>query len=110
MKCCCQLIESGGGQSIAPGGGQSITHVTMIEFEYARELARDELQGRFTGEMNVSLLEHLPGATYTIGKFVPEDWLIFAASDPAVRQVGGSQCVAVHRQTGEVLSLGMVGE
>jgi len=83
----------------------------MIEIERATELARDQLQRRFTGRIaDVFLLEQIPGPVYKIREFVADDWLVFGACDPDVHRVGGSECVAVQRETGEVLSLGMLGE
>ena len=76
----------------------------------ATKIALAAVQHRYGSEFGVSILETAPGRFYTLEKFEPTDWWLFAASDPHPLVLRGSDCLAVHRTSGEVLFLGIVGD
>ena len=81
-----------------------------IVFQNVTKIAQEAVKRRFGHRFGVSAIEGTPSAYYALEKIEPDEWRFFSADDPDARHVGGSQCVAIHRQTGRVLFLGIVGE
>ena len=81
-----------------------------IGIQQATEIARMALQRRFIDQISVSFLEVAPAPVYMVESLDPQSWMFFAAHDPNVHRVGGSECLAVHVETAEVRFLGVIGE
>ena len=72
----------------------------------AKEGATDALLARLRDALQLELVEGLPSPAYG---FNPDGWMLFRVNDGA-RRLGGTEYVAVRRETGEVRFLGPLGE
>ena len=81
-----------------------------IDAQHANNIALAVVQQRFGQRFRVSAFDGTPSPIYTHEKIEPHQWFFFCASDPDARYVGGSQCLAIHREAGRVVLLGIVGE
>ena len=81
--------------------------VVSFDSQLARCLVLVVLQQGIESWLNVTELDPPPGPIYAID---PEQWMVFSVTGNECRHVGGTECVAVHRETGEVRFVGRVGE
>lgn len=78
-----------------------------MDSEAALELARDFLGKRYANSITLTETNLDPGSVYG---FDPEGWVVFAIFSESDPRIGGTECVAVHRESGVVRSIGMIGE
>jgi hypothetical protein len=81
-----------------------------IDSQQATEIAHAAVQQRFGTRFGVTPLEGTPSPFYALEKIDLQNWRFFWVTDPDQRHVGGSQCLAIHRESGRVVFLGIVGE
>ncbi len=98
----------------APGRGQGIvvgrstSSLGMaIEVADAGQRATQALVDEFASRIELTLVSEVPGGAYGIDS---AEWWLFAALVTNEQRVGGSQYVAVHKETGAVRKIGAIGE
>ncbi|WKZ12921.1 MAG: hypothetical protein QY320_02765 [Gammaproteobacteria bacterium] len=67
----------------------------------------DALAKRYRESIELVQVDALPAAAYD---FDPDGWDLFAVLEKNVTRLGATEYVAIHRVSGEIQHLGMLGE